>query len=137
MPSAFCAGRRLTAARSRALTLSQPSVKTKATGWGLDADAVAWGAQLWVPDPARRGDPAVSPLFADPHGLPPALIVTAEHDPLRDEGDAYAGRLAGAGVPVRHRCETGHVHGFLTLDQVSPAAASDGERVFADLNDLL
>ncbi|WP_323747931.1 alpha/beta hydrolase fold domain-containing protein [Catenulispora rubra] len=119
------------------LTLSQPSVKTKATGWGLDADAVAWGAELWVPDPGRRADPTVSPLFADLHGLPPAVVVTAEHDPLRDEGDAYAARLTAAGVPVRHRCEAGQVHGFLTLDLVSPAAASAGSRVFADLADLL
>jgi acetyl esterase len=119
------------------LTLSQTSVKTKATGWGLDADAVAWGAELWVPDPARRADPAVSPLFADLRGLPAAIVVTAEHDPLRDEGDAYAARLAEAGVPVRHRCEAGQVHGFLTMDRVSPAAVSAGKRVFADLAESL
>lgn len=119
------------------LTLSQPSVRSKGTGWGLTADAVAWGAEQWVPDPARRGDGSVSPLFADVHGLPPAVVVTAEHDPLRDEGNAYAARLAAAGVPVRHRCEPGQVHGFLTLDTVSGSAVTAGERIFADLVELL
>ncbi|MBC6456989.1 alpha/beta hydrolase [Actinomadura sp. HBU206391] len=120
------------------LTLSQPSVIEKGTGWGLDADAVAWGAEQWVPDPALRADPRISPLHAaEPAGLPPALVVTAEHDPLRDEGDAYAVRLSEAGVAVRHRCEPRMIHGFLTLDTVSPAAAQAGERLFADIADLL
>ena len=116
------------------LTLSRPSVTAKATGWGLSADDVAWGAELWVPDPALRADPTVSPLYAtDLSGLPPAIIVTAEHDPLRDEGDLYAARLAAAGVPVQHRCEPKMIHGFLTLDTVSPAAAQAAERLFADI----
>jgi acetyl esterase/lipase len=120
------------------LTLSQPSVTEKATGWGLSADDVAWGAELWVPDPARRADPRVSPLHAtDLSGLPPAVIATAEHDPLRDEGDLYAARLAAAGVPVQHRCEPKMIHGFLTLDTVSPAAAHAAERLFGDIAQLL
>ncbi|MFI6460544.1 alpha/beta hydrolase [Streptomyces sp. NPDC050538] len=120
------------------LTLSRPSTRSKATGWGLATDDVAWGAEQWVPDPSRRADPGVSPLHAaDLGGLPPTVVVTAEHDPLRDEGDAYAARLAAANVAVRHRCEAGMVHGFLTLDTLSPAAAAAGERVFADVTDLL
>jgi acetyl esterase len=120
------------------LTLSQPSIAEKGTGWGLPAEDVAWGAGLWVPDPALRADPRVSPLHAaDLAGLPPALIVTAEHDPLRDEGDLFAARLAAAGVPVRHRCEPAMIHGFLTLDTVSPGAAQAGDRLFADISWLL
>ncbi|WP_262057265.1 alpha/beta hydrolase [Streptomyces sp. STR69] len=120
------------------LTLSCPSTRSKGTGWGLTTDDVAWGVEQWVPDPARRADPEVSPLHAvDLGGLPPAVVVTAEHDPLRDEGDAYAARLAAANVPVRHRREAGMVHGFLTLDTLSPAAAAAGERVFADVTDML
>lgn len=120
------------------LTLSQPSVTEKGSGWGLPADDVAWGAELWVPDPARRADPGVSPLYATRlAGLPPAVIVTAEHDPLRDEGDLFADRLAAAGVPVQHRCEPRMIHGFLTLDTVSPAAAQAGERLFTDMSRLL
>jgi acetyl esterase len=120
------------------LTLSQPSVTDKATGWGLSVDDVAWGAELWVPDPALRADPKVSPLHAtNLSGLPPAIIVTAEHDPLRDEGDLYAAHLTAAGVPVQLRCEPKMIHGFLTLDTVSPAAAQAGERLFADIARLL
>jgi len=120
------------------LTLSQPSVTAKASGWGLSAEDVAWGAELWVPDPALRPDPKVSPVHAASlAGLTAALIVTAEHDPLRDEGDLFAARLAAAGVPVQHRCEPRMIHGFLTLDTVSPAAAQAGERFFADISRLL
>jgi acetyl esterase len=119
------------------LTLSLPSTRTKATGWALTTDDVAWGAELWVPDPALRVDPRVSPLYADVRGLPRAIVVTAEHDPLRDEGAAYADRLQRAGVPTRHRCEAGLVHGFLTLDGISPACAAAGDRVFADIAELL
>ncbi|NJP98582.1 alpha/beta hydrolase [Nonomuraea sp. FMUSA5-5] len=119
------------------LTLSLPSTRTLATGWGLDVDDVAWGVEGWVPDPGMRARPAVSPLFAQVGGLPRAVVVTSEYDPLRDEGDAYAARLAEAGVPVTHRREPGMVHGFLTLDTLSPAAAAAGERVFADVATLL
>ena len=120
------------------LTLSQPSVTEKATGWGISADDIAWGAELWVPEPALRASPKVSPLYAtNLTGLPPALIVTAEHDPLLDEGDLFADRLAGAGVPVRHRREPRMVHGFLTLDTVSPAAAQAGARFGRDISWLL
>lgn len=120
------------------LTLSQPSVRAFGTGFGLDVDMVRWGAQSWMPDPARRADPEISPLFQRDLGASSAaLIVTNELDLLRDEGELYARRLAEAGVPVRHRREQGMIHGFLTLDTVSPAAAEAGERVFADLRDLL
>jgi hypothetical protein len=77
-----------------------------ASGWDITTDIIAWGAEFWVPDAARRADPAVSPLFEpDLGGLPAAAIVTAEHDPLRDEGEAYAARLEAAGTPVLLRRE--------------------------------
>ncbi|GLZ75196.1 hypothetical protein Afil01_00030 [Actinorhabdospora filicis] len=115
------------------LTFSRPSTREKAEGWGLTTDAVMWGAEQWVPDPATRADPRVSPLFAGLAGLPPAVVVTAEHDPLRDEGEEFAARLGEAGVPVVLRREEGMIHGFLTLHGVSPAVESATARFAADV----
>jgi acetyl esterase len=120
------------------LTLSLPSTRQKATGWGITTDVIAWGIEFWVPDAARRADPVVSPLFEpDLGGLPTALIVTAEHDPLRDEGEAYAARLEAAGTPVLLRREPAMIHGFLNLDTRSPAAAAAGQRIFDDMTRLI
>ena len=116
------------------LTGAQPSMREKATGWGLDAATVRFFNSQWVPDQARWSDPEVSPLYApDLSGLPGALVVSAEHDPLRDESEAYARRLRDAGVAVELRREPGLIHGFMTLDEISPACAAAADRVAADL----
>lgn len=116
------------------LTGSQPSMREKATGWGLDASTVRFFNSQWVPDQARWSDPGVSPLHApDLSGLPGTLIVTAEHDPLRDESEAYARRLRDAGVEVELRREPGLIHNFMLLDEISPACAAAADRVAADL----
>jgi acetyl esterase len=116
------------------LTGSQPSMREKATGWGLDAATVRFFNSQWVTDQARWSDPGVSPLHApDLSGLPSALVVSAEHDPLRDESEVYARRLRDAGVQVELRRESGLIHGFMTLDEISPACAAAADRVAADL----
>jgi len=119
------------------MTLSTPSVTAEGHGWGLEADDLRWFVEQWVPDPARRADPAVSPRHAVLSNLPPAVVATAEHDPLRDEGEALARQIAAGGADVRYRPHPGLVHGFLSLGPVSPAAAQAAEQLFRDYGELV
>jgi acetyl esterase len=90
----------------------------------------------WIPDPADRT--AASPLAREPaQGMPPTLIVTAEHDDLRDEGDAYAELLRNSGALVVHRKEAGLPHNFPTLRHQSPAAKDAEDRFIADARAIL
>jgi acetyl esterase len=116
------------------LTLSQPSIEELGTGYALDADFLTWAVAQWTPDPGQRV--GASPLLVpDLSRLPTALVVTAEHDALRDEGNAYARRLGEAGVRVVHRQEAGLVHGFIQNTDPDSTAAQD--RLFADLAALV
>ena len=72
--------------------------------------------------PGEERNPYASPLFAGHEGLPPALIQTANHDPLRDQGAAYAAALRRAGVPVRLTNYVDAVHGYISIPGVVPAA---------------
>jgi acetyl esterase len=119
------------------LTLSQPSVREKGHGWGLDAAALAWFVAQWLPAPTPAALARFSPLHTDLAGLPPTLLATAEHDPLRDEGTALAARLRAAGVIVELVPGPGLVHGFLTLDSVSPAARTAGDALMRRLGAML
>jgi acetyl esterase len=91
-----------------------PSRTTFAEGFLLTKPNMDWyEAQFFGPD-GDRGDPRGSPLLAeDLQGLPPALVVTAGFDPLRDEGEAYARRLRDAGVHTLLRRHDGYLHGFI------------------------
>jgi acetyl esterase len=96
-------------------TLSHPSIEENAEGYFLTKDAMVWfcGHYLGAVDPK---DPSVSPLHADSlAGLPPALVITAEFDPLRDEGEAYATALRDAGVSVEAIRYEGQIHGFVGM----------------------
>jgi acetyl esterase len=89
----------------------------------LTRDAMAWFWDHYVPDVAAREHPDASPLRAGLfYGLPPAIVLTAEHDVLRDEGELYATQLMKAGVPVLHQRFAGQMHGFLVRPGVLPGA---------------
>ncbi|MFJ2032145.1 alpha/beta hydrolase [Streptosporangium sp. NPDC087985] len=95
------------------VAMDTPSYRDYATGFGLGADEMAWFVEQYGGDPA---DPRLAPVrLADKAGLAPATVITAEYDPLRDEGEAYAAQLTAAGVPVELRRYEGAVHGFFGL----------------------
>jgi acetyl esterase len=108
--------------------MDTPSYRDNAEGYLLTRDAMAWFWDHYVPRAADREQPYAAPLRAtDLRGLPPAFVLTAEYDPLRDEGEAYAKRLAAAGVPTTLRRYDGQIHGFFTMgaliDRARAAAA--------------
>jgi acetyl esterase len=120
------------------LTNSGGSMRSEGHGFGLDIADIEWFNAQWVPDPAMRRDPRVSPLYApDLTGLPAAIVITCEHDPLRDQGEAYAERLREAGVPTTLRREQGMVHNFMLWDIISPACAAAADRVASDVHAAL
>lgn len=98
------------------LTCSFPSFTENAAGPQLTAAAMAWFIDHYIGGTSTAAtDPRVSPLLATDDivaASPPTLVITAEFDPLRDEGDAYAARLAALGVPTSHVRFSGMYHGF-------------------------
>jgi acetyl esterase len=95
------------------VAMDTESYRTYATGFGLGAGEMAWFIAQYGGDPA---DPRLAPArLADKAGLAPATVITAECDPLCDEGEAYASQLAAAGVPVEVRRYDGAIHGFFGL----------------------
>lgn len=118
-------------------TLSSRSAQEKAEGYGLTTQALSVFVQLYA-GAADARDPGLSPLLADDlAGLPPAVIVTAEHDPLRDDGSAYAARLQAAGSPAQVRCWPGQLHGFPGLTAQTPAAGEALQWAAEALTELL
>jgi acetyl esterase len=115
-----------------------PSMRENAEGYFLTARRVDWLKDHYLPRGTDRRDPIASPLYAaDLSGQPPARVVTAEFDPLRDEAEAYADRLRHAGVAataVRHH---GLVHGFFRMAALSSQARDGLTQAVGALRDAL
>jgi acetyl esterase len=104
-------------------TFDTPSYRDNANGYFLTRDMMMWFWDHYAPGPVARAHAYASPWRATTlNGLPPALVLTAEFDPLRDEGEAYAARLREAGVPVQLRRYDGMIHGFFSMASVFPQA---------------
>jgi len=105
-----------------------PSYRDNGSDYLLTKDAMVWFWGHYASSAADRVSPYAAPLRAETlNGLPPALVITAEYDPLRDEGEAYATRLRAAGVPTMLTRYPGMIHGFFgmtrMLDQAKHATA--------------
>jgi acetyl esterase len=101
-----------------------PSKTENATGYRLTTAAMEWYRLHYLERDEHGEDPLASPIRTrDLAGLPPACIVTAEFDPLRDEGEAYGRALARAGVDVTVHRAPGMFHGFFNMDALLPGAA--------------
>lgn len=114
-------------------TADNASLRDNGSGYLLTKQAIDWTRDQYLGDPLDEAtDPGASPgLALDLAGLPPALIQTAQYDPLRDEAEAYAARLAAAGVPVESIGYDGMIHGFMRMGALVDCAGealADGSR---------
>jgi acetyl esterase len=116
-------------------TMSFPSITMPPNECLVPRDDLAWYYRTYGDGRCDARDPRVSPIYAqDLSGLPPALIITAEYDTLRDEGQAYAARLESAGVATRYICARGMVHGFLQMRGIVPDAQDATEEIARAVN---
>jgi acetyl esterase len=114
------------------LTWSHQSIEDFGRGYELTKEQLEYCARAYVGPDGDARNPLISPMYADLHDLPPALIVTAECDPLRDEGEAYGRRLQEAGVPTIIDRVPGMLHGSFALNKLVPDVAERYEREVAD-----
>lgn len=117
------------------LTMAQPSMVENAEGYFLERATMAWFIDHYLGGHDAR-DPRASPLHASDDalaGTARALVITAELDPLRDEGEAYATRLRELGVEVTAQRYAGQIHGFATMPTIIPDGVRATEQLVATL----
>jgi acetyl esterase len=115
-----------------------PSYQENGEGYLLTKDMMVWFWDHYLSSDEDGRNPYASPLQAeDLSGLPPALVITAEFDPLRDEGEAYAARLAEAGVEVTQTRYDGQIHAFFQMPAALPGGLEAIDQVAAELRRAL
>lgn len=116
------------------MTQEYPSYAEFGDGYLLTRDSMEWFNAAYQ---AEATHIRTSPLVGDLAGMPPAVVVTASLDPIRDQGRAYAAGLAKAGVPVVFREAKGNIHGFITLRKAIPSSVGDVMGALAALKDII
>jgi acetyl esterase len=118
--------------------LDRPSYVDPGNQLMLTRDTMIWYWDHYLPDLERRSEAEASPLRAADHrALPPAVIVTAEHDVLRDEGEAYAQALLDVGVAVTLRRFPGQMHAFLMMVGLLPGSEAGARFIGAEVHRML
>jgi acetyl esterase len=117
---------------------SRPSCTENAEGYFLTMDAVRWIEGQYFADPADKSDPrAQLNLAGDLSGLPPAIVLTAECDPVRDQGVEYVRRLREARVTVRHTDYPGMIHGWVNFQSAIDAGRAGLDEIAAAIRSAL
>jgi acetyl esterase len=115
-----------------------PSYNEPSSQLLLTREAMIWFWNHYLPDPHRRMAADASPMHAETlKGLPPSIVITAGHDPLRDEGEAYAARLIRSGVPIIFSRKADQMHGFFNLVGILPASRQCIEEIAAGITATL
>ncbi len=115
-----------------------PSRRAFGQGYLVDHETLEHDLKYYLPSHIERADPRVSPLRSlSVAGLPPTAVHTAEFDPLRDEGQAYAEKLTAAGIPTIYRCHPGMIHLFYGMRGLLAYAGVAFELIGADIRRLL
>lgn len=117
--------------------MSFPSIEEFAEGYFLTKAAKQWFRGHFLEDEERANDPMVSSLLADLSGLPATFVLTAGFDPLRDEGKAFADKLAESHVPVKHVCYTDMIHGFISFAGGIPAGMTALQQIGLEIQQAL
>ncbi|VXC11071.1 Acetyl esterase [Pseudomonas sp. 8AS] len=120
------------------LRCASPSYEAFADGYLLSRTMMLWCRDQYLKNLDQSHEALASPLLSnDLEGLPPTTLISAEYDPLRDEGEAFAERLRDAGVAVRLQRATGMIHGFVSFAPLVEGAATALEQAASDLRHAL